>query len=369
MHIHPINIPPAAPPAAGGVSGREQAARPAGVGEAFTATRAASAPPGAALPEESLATALMGLGLAADKENLALADLFARLGVPLTESNLTQARMLLARYSGTPPTALALAKTIDLDPSASVLRALSTVIQGLPEGQTLPSDVVRLLGMAVDSGAMRDSLAAQLKGLIGKLGTSTEFQLLQIAESGVGALGEDLRSAFLSLVEMTESRAVRIAADSHAAFIEGQQLLNQIALLRFDPPVPLYFSFGAFFGNALPTMVELQVWSHDEKSAPAEDDDEKPYMQTIVRVSPPRLGMIETRLVGTRAGSLRCELAAEKPATYRLLRREAGDLARGLGEIGWEVRGMNIRHQQQFVPLWYGGDSVSAPRARLDRQA
>lgn len=365
MHIHPINITPL-PPAPSVAAGKGEVARSAGAGQAFTATRAASTPAGAALPEESLANALMGLGLAADKENLALADLFARLGVPLTEPNLTQARVLLARYAGTPPTALALAKTIDMETSAAVLRALSTVIQGLPEDQALPPEVVRLLGMAVDTGQIRDALAAQLKGLIGRLGQSTEFQLLQISEGG-GVLGEDLRSALMSLVEMSESRAVRNAADSHAAFIEGQQLLNQIALLRFDPPVPLYFSFGAFFGNAMPTMVELQVWSHDEKSAPSEDDDEKPYMQTIVRVSPPRLGMIETKLVGTRAGSLRCELAAEKPATYRLLRREAGDLAQGLAEIGWEVRGMDIRHQQQFVPLWYGGDAVSAPRARLDR--
>jgi hypothetical protein len=367
MHIHQINIPPATPaPAVTG--GKGDIARSSAVDEAFTATPAASNAPGAALSPETLASALMGLGLAADKENLALADLFARLGVPLTESNLTQARVLLSRYAGTPPTALALAKTIDMEPSAAVLRALSSVIQGLPEGQSLPPEVVRLLGMAVDSGQIRDSLAAQLKSIIGRLGQSTEFQILQITEEGAGALGEDLRSALLNLVQMTEARSIRIAADSHAAFIEGQQLLNQIALLRFDPPVPLYFAFGAFFGQAEPSMVELQVWSHDEKSAPSEDDDDKPYMQTIVRVAPPRLGMIETKLIGTRAGSLRCELAAEKPATYRLLRREAGDLAQGLSEIGWDVRGMNIRHQQQFVPLWYGGDAVSAPRARLDRR-
>lgn len=368
MRVHQINLPPVPPPPPVG-TGRETAGaqlRTGAAGAAYAASSTTGLPP--APSQESLATALLSLGIAADKENMALAELFARLGVPLTEANLAQARTLLARYSDVPPTALALAKTIDMEPSAAVLRALSSVIQGLPEGQTLPPEVVRLLGLAVDGQQMRDSLAAQLKDLLGRLGTSTEVQILQIAEEGSGALGADLRSALLNLVEMTESRSVRIAADSHAAFIEGQQLLNQIALLRFDPPVPLYFSFGAFFGEALPTMVELQVWSHDEQSAPREDDDERPYMQTIVRVSPPRLGLIQARLIGTRAGSMRCELAAEKPATFRLLRREAGDLTQGLSGIGWEVRGMTVRHEQQFAPLWYGGDAVAAPRARVDRQ-
>jgi hypothetical protein len=309
----------------------------------------------------------MAIGLAADKENLALAELFARLGVPITESNITQARTILARYSGTPPSAFALAKTIDMEPSSVVLRALSLVIEGLPEARTLPPEIQQYLGMTVDAQQSRNALAAQLKGIIGSLGRSTEAQLVQLSMEG-GTLGEDLRSALMNLIQMTESRAMRLAADSHAAFIEGQQLLNQIALLRFDPPVPLYFAFGAFFGNTQPSMVEVQVWSHDEESAPREDDDEKPYMQTIVRVAPPRLGMIETRLTGTRAGSMRCEIAAEKPPTYRLLRREAGDLVMGLSGIGWEVREISVQHQQQFTPLWYGGDALSAPRTRVDRQ-
>lgn len=327
-----------------------------------------SGPPITALSPQSLGAALMAIGLNADKENLALAELFARLGVPITEANITQARTILARYSGTPPSALALAKTIDMEPSSAVLRALSLVMEGLPEGQTLPPEILQYLGMTIDAQQPRDILASQLKGMLGSLGKSTEVQILQAGAEGPGALGEDLRSVLMNLVQMSESRAVRMAADNHAAFIEGQQLLNQIALLRFDPPVPLYFAFGAFFGNAQPSMVEVQVWSHDEDSAPREDDDERTYMQTIVRVAPPRLGMVETRLTGTRAGSMRCDMAAEKAQTYRLLRREAGDLVMGLSGIGWEVREISVQHQQQFTPLWYGGDALSAPRARVDRQ-
>jgi flagellar hook-length control protein FliK len=167
---------------------------------------------------------------------------------------------------------------------------------------------------------------------------------------------------------------LRVAANAHAAHIEGQQILNQVNLKRFDPPVPLYFSFPVKITPDETVCAEVQVWSKDENddgqhTGSEEFGNSRLVLQTTIRLSPPRLGSIEVRLSGAQNADLNCQVLVEKPNAYRLLRRYAGELANGLSGAGWTVHDVNVGMAADFAPLWFGGAALKNPRNRVDKKA
>ena len=316
------------------------------------------------LTPPSLRNALIEIGATSTEENLALAEAFAKLGVPLTEENLSEGRSVLAREPGLSPVAYALAKTLELPRTPAVLKALAAVVQGWQTGKALPDEVMRLLSLAPDAALDSTELASQIARVFNRLGQSTESRLTR-GNTSQEILLKDVRASLMRLAEASDDAHLRAAADSHAALIEGQQLLNQVSLAKFDPPVALYFAFPLQFGTQT-LAAEVQVWNRDDREPPESEKETTTYLRATVRVAPPRLGRVEVRLLGTWAGVLSCVLCAEKPSSYRLMRREAENLIDGLGKLGWKVTAPTVTLQKEFPPLWYGGDALSHPRTRID---
>ncbi len=321
---------------------------------------------------DALRAALLELGIAADADSMALAEVFTRLGLPLTDANIVEGRSILARNPRLPAAAYAMAKLLDAPLTPGVLRALARVIDGALGKYPLPDEALRDLSLALDGQSGSQELARDLYRIVSRLGTSTENQLLR-TEGGLlseKSLNNDPRAQLLTLSNDTDDRNVRMAADAHASHIEGQQLLNQIAINRFDPPVPLYFAFPFRIADHETVPAEVQVWTKDDEEARNNPDDgDRLVLQTVVRLSPPKLGLIEVRLQGKSDATLTCNILAERQITYRLLRRNYTDLADGLSNSGWHVTRVDVGLASEFEPLWYGGASLAHPRNRVDRKA
>ena len=224
------------------------------------------------LTPDALRDALMEIGITADSETLELAEAFARLGLPLNETTFVEGRSILSRFPKLPAEAYAMAKLLDAPLSAGVLRALQRVVEGAMDKRPLPSDLLDELSLALEGSDDPRQLAKDLYALVTRLGRSTEQQLASAGDAPDAntraQLRLDPRAQLLSIATSNLAsldRATRAAADIHAGHIEGQQLLNQIALQRFDPPVPLYFAFPYKIGRDQTATAEIQVWTRDEE--------------------------------------------------------------------------------------------------------
>lgn len=338
--------------------------------------------PNGNLTPDALRDALMEIGITADSETLELAEAFARLGLPLNEAVFTEGRALLSRFPKLPAEAYAMAKLLDAPLSAGVLRALQRVVEGAMDKRPLPSDLLDELSLALEGSDDPRQLAKELYALVSRLGRSTEQQLMSAGDtpdsSARAQLRLDPRAQLLGIATSNLAsldRATRAAADAHAGHIEGQQLLNQIALQRFDPPVPLYFAFPYKIGPDQTATAEIQVWTRDEeeekrRNASGEFDGERLVLQTIIRLTPPRLGLLEFRLSGKQDATLSCEVLAEQTSTLRLLQRHLPGLAYGLSNAGWHIaqESITLAHADGAPPLWYGGASLAQPRSRVDHK-
>ena len=104
-----------------------------------------------------------------------------------------------------------------------------------------------------------------------------------------------------------------------------------------------------------------------------ETDDlpgETPWLRATVRLATARLGRVQAELAGTLAGTLTCRLGAEKPATARLLQRNAATLAASLATLGgWRGSDVQCRVQTDWTPLWHGGETMTGPRPCVDWRA
>jgi hypothetical protein len=325
-------------------------------------------PPESELSEETLRSTLIELGTTVNKANLALAEALAKLGVPLTESNMLEGQILLARLPGTSPSAYALSKALDLPPTPAVLQALSAVVERQSDTSRLDLDTLDVLSLLPQPGLDDGPLADYITKLFEKLGQSTENKLLADSDNSIPTPLSDIRSSLLGLASTEGGGQISEAADRHAAFIEGQQILNQVAVQKFDNTVPLYFAFPMSLAFHA-AECEVQVWSaKDKKSKDARAADQEEYLHATVRIEAERLGTIETSLTGMWSGRLLCTMYAAKAVTHRLLKRETPSLASTLAGLGWNVAPIEVVRQEHFTPLWLGGLQLDNPRQRVDRR-
>ena len=145
-------------------------------------TAETAAPPGAGaaatvLTPAMLRATLLEMGVAADAQDLALAEAFAHLGLPLTRQALSQANIALARAPGATPLAYALARSWMLPTTPAALNALTAMTnadtQAAPQN-AMPPELMSWLGLAAEAGMEPETLAAHLFVTAQGMGRSTE---------------------------------------------------------------------------------------------------------------------------------------------------------------------------------------------------
>jgi hypothetical protein len=157
--------------------------------ETDTSERGGSSP---TLTPGLLRATLMSMGVAADAQNMALAEAFSRLGLALTREALTEAHVALAQAPEASPRAYALARAWGLPTSAAALNALTTAIgeSPLPLPQALPVELMSWLGLAADTSLEPEALAAHLYLMAQGAGRSTENRLAALlTQSGSTHVG------------------------------------------------------------------------------------------------------------------------------------------------------------------------------------
>jgi hypothetical protein len=320
------------------------------------------------LSADTLKGMLIEIGSAVTSNSLALAEALAKLGVPITESNMTEGQSILARLAGVSPAVFALAKALDLPTTPAIMKGLSAIVDRAANTNRLEMDTLDLLALLPQPDEDSTALKEFISRLIDKLGQSTENKLLTDPDSANTLSVYDARSALLGLAQTTAGGKAACAADTHAAYIEGQQLLNHVSMQKFDKIAPLYFAFPIALGMR-ESQCEIQVWSSQEQeSTDTIGADKEEYLRAIVRVEADRIGIVETCLVGMWSGRLVCTISVSKPSICRLVRRDCSILAKAMGGHGWNVAPIEIRLQDRFIPLWLGGDLLDNPRVRVDKR-
>lgn len=335
----------------------------AGVGEAPTT-----------LTPAMLRATLLQMGVTADAQNLALAEAFTQLGLPLTREALTEAHTALARAPGASPLAYALARATALPTSPAALRGLTAVTGdgAIVPQEALPPELMSWLSLEADAGMEAETLAAHLFVMAQGMGRSTENRVMSQGAQAAQSLAsvQDTRTTLLRLAQGSADKTIRRGADALASHIEGQQLINQAA--RRDPETtdaPFYFALPFQFGKET-TLAEMRLWSWDEEKDEDEISPDTAWLRATVRITPPRLGRVQAELAGTLAGTLTCRLGAEKPATARLLHRHSSLLTAALaGLAGWRTSDVECRVVSTWPPLWHGGEALASPRACVDWRA
>lgn len=319
------------------------------------------------LTPDALRAALLGLGETVGPANLLLAEALTHLGLPLTPAALSEARIALARAPGADASAFALAKSLGLPASPGILHALSAVTRGIPPDKALPAELMDWLSFAARADEDPEALAAQLYLMASQRTRSVESRF---AEGGAtGELARHSRTLLLRLAAGSADPQVSRGAETLAAHLEGQQLVNRAAqsLGEAGQAAPLYLAIPLLLPGEQ-TMLEMSVLPWDARTE-GEADDASPYLQATVRVATARLGRVQAVLTGTRGGSLTCCLGAERPATLRVLRRGEASLAAALAAQGWAGAKVCCAEACDWRPLWQGGAALAAPRARIDWKA
>lgn len=321
------------------------------------------------LAPDRVREALLEMGMAAADADVALAESLVRAGLPLTAASLAEAHAAIARAPGASPASFVLAKTLALPTSPATLRALSAVLVAPAGGAArgaLPESVRMWLGLGVEAATAPEALARHLREMMLLAGRSTENRVLAVIDGKESLPVADLRTALLRLALSSGDPALRGAADGLASLLEGQQLLNQASLTAHAgrPEAPLYFALPLTF-EGLPTVAEMRVCPPERRADIADDD--AVILQVTVRLTPPRLGRVQADLTGHSGGRLLCRLGAEKLSAARLLLRHADALAGALGPAGWPSCKVTCRPQSEWPPLWPGGETVTTPRACVDR--
>lgn len=372
MNLTPLNLSPTLPPALDFLSRLSRLVEPPSAAPAGAAGPDVGAPNGEATPATILTpallrAALLEMGVTPSEVNLQLAEAFANLGLPLTASTIATAHLALARAPKSSPLAYALAKSLNLPTTPDVLRALSTVTDGIPARSAMPTDVMDWLSLALDSGMDAEALAAQLCLMVNQRGRSTERRLAMAQKNGRDDL-HDTRSLLLRLAHSAGDKQICLGADALAAHIEGQQLINLAAQHDHTGPdqPALYFALPLQF-PAEQTMLELCLWSREEDWH--EESDDALQFKATARLATSRLGRIEIELASLLSGLLTCRLGAEQVPTVRLMQRNGEKLAASLTALGWSQCRVSSHIQSDWKPLWHGGEALTAPRARVDWKA
>lgn len=319
------------------------------------------------LTPTALRDALLSLGEAVSTANTSLAEALTHLGLPLTAAMLSEARIALAHAPGADVAAFALAKSLGLPASPGILNALSAVTRGIPSDKALPAELMDWLSLAANADLEPEALAAQLHLMVNQRTQSVENRLAMGRPEG--EIARHSRTLLLRLADGSADPKVQCGADTLAAHLEGQQLVNQAAQQTGNPgqPAPLYIAIPLLLpGEQTLLEVTVQPWNAEREG---EADDDAPYLQATVRLATARLGRVQATLTGTLSGSLTCRLGAERPVTLRLLRRGEASLAAALGAQGWPHPQVSCTDSTEWQPLWQGGAALAAPRARMDWKA
>jgi hypothetical protein len=320
------------------------------------------------LTAETLRGMLIEIGATVTPSSIALAEALAKLGVPITEGNMAEGQSLLARLPGVSPAVFALAKALDLPPTISIMKALSAVVDRATVSNRLDLGTLDKLSLLPQPGENAEELKTYVSNLIGKLAQSTENKLLTDPDSANTLPVYDTRSALLGLSQTPSGGLTAAAANQHAAYIEGQQLLNQVSITKSETTAPLYFAFPISLTKR-EAECEIQIWSsREQQSTDPLAADKEEYLRATIRLDCERLGIIETCLIGMWSGRLLCSIGVSKPLSSRLIKRELPALARALGSHGWNVAPIEVAVHNHFTPLWLGGDILDNPRSRVDRR-
>ena len=319
------------------------------------------------LTPDALRSALLSLGETVSPANLSLAEALTHLGLPLTPAMLSEARIALARAPQADASAFALAKSLALPASPGILNALSAVTRGIPPDKALPAELMDWLSFAARADADPEALAAQLHLMANQRTQSVESRLA--LGSPQSDIARHSRTLLLRLADGSADPQVQSGADTLAAHLEGQQLINQAAQPSGSAGLaaPLYLAIPLLFPGEQ-TMLEMTVQPWEARKE-GEADDDAAFLQATVRLATTRLGRVQATLVGTLGGSLACRMGAERPATLRLLRRGEASLAAALGAQGWAHPEVSCTDIADWQPLWQGGAALAAPRARIDWKA
>ncbi|MDR3708663.1 MAG: hypothetical protein P4L33_10200 [Capsulimonadaceae bacterium] len=308
---------------------------------------------------EHLAISLVDMGLPADRTTLAVAESFARVGVPITNANISAARATLVRVQGSSPAAIALASAIGVPQSPGVLRSLATVVQGLPQVADISPEAAQQIAIKISDSTSLDDLTLQVHDIVSRLSQSAESRIYRHE-----AIVRDPRIALLSLSHQQTSHAR--GADHLARHVEGQQVLNTAAY-QVAIAAPLYFGFYAIYPGGRMVPIEAQILRILGDDAEEEKEDaESEETRLTIRVTTSRLGSVEVKLAVKTNRQMRCELRAHSDLACRLFRRFAPALGRALVTEGWDVRQISVVRVRDFNPLWFGGDSLTQPRHRMD---
>ena len=313
--------------------------------------------------------ALLEMGAAAAEMDVALAVALTQTGLPLTLGTLAQANAALAAAPGASSESYALAKSLALPTSPDSLRAITAVLDAPSAGvsgpgSALPERVTAWLGLALEAGTPPDALARGLREMVLQVGRSTEHRLLTTPASQMPVT--DMRTSLLRLAASSGDRNMRHGADNLASLLEGQQLLNQASLTAHAdrPSVPLYFVLPLAF-DGLPGIAEAHLWLRTKEENDEEEQEEE-VLRVTLRLSPPKLGRVQTDLVGLLSGTLSCRLGVETLSVQRLLLKHAGSLSASLSAAGWETCDVTCRVQSEWSPLHPGGAAFASPRTCVD---
>ncbi|MCW3061493.1 MAG: hypothetical protein JWQ02_3314 [Capsulimonas sp.] len=321
------------------------------------------------LTAEMLRTELLSLGAPATAQNMDIAKAFTQLGLPLNLQTIANAHASLAAAPGALPMAFALARANDLPTSPAALRALSTIINGIPASKTLPPEVMQWLALNLEAGSDPESLAQQLHLQARQIGQSTENRILKALKEGAAPhVIRDQHSTLLGIAATIGDRNIRNGADALASHIEGQQLLNQAAGRAHDAPanIPMYLAMPLQFPGEQ-TMVEMHLTPWDDDAEGIDDmPDDTAYLKATIRLTTTRLGLMEFILSGTLEGRLACHVHCEKPATTRLFTRQTAELSQSLAALGWPASTITCATRAEWTPLWHGGEALVTPRACVD---
>jgi hypothetical protein len=327
------------------------------------------------LTPDALRSALIELGISADNESVQIAESLTRLGLPITEQSIADARSVLVKFPTIPIAAYALAKALNAPITLNILQAFTQVVNGALENNPVPQHILDQLAVSMPASADSTQVVRELYQMLSRLGRSTE-QTLTIVNpepdtSSRALFHADPKAQLLITLALNPNITKALAAtiDSHAAHIEGQQLLNQSALNQSDKPGQLYFAFPISMGEARNTITEVLVQSRDENKPDGEADPDGILLQATIRLKPPRLGTIEVGLTGTKASQLSVKVHVEQESTLRYINRESSSLITGLTQAGWVVKRFGVEKTTEFEPLWTGGAELKHPRHRVDQIA
>lgn len=317
-----------------------------------------------------LRATLIEMGAGTDPQALALAEAFARLGLPLTRDTLASASAALAQAPDASPRAYALARAWELPTTPAALNALTAAIQesAIAPHKALSPELLSWLGLAADADAEPDLLAAHLFLMAQGFGRSTEHRLTTDTHRSSLQNIQDARSTLLRLAQGSADRSIRHGADALAAHIEGQQLINQAA--RQHGEADTFYLAVPLLISGEPSLAEMRLGVWDDEQDAADLAPETPWLRAVVRLATTRLGRVQVELRGTLAGMITCRLGAERSSAVRLFQRHTAQLVASLEETGdWQVDRVECFLLAAWPPLWHGGDTLNGPRTCIDWRA